>query len=177
MAAYRRSGISSRPLIIFDLETTGLESNSSITQIAAVGGGRTFNTYVIPTKPISEGASRVTQLSFYNNCLYHKGQPVHAVSAIEALSSFIDFVCSFQTKPILVGHNIRRFDCPVLASNMRASGLWSEFLKCIAGFVDTIEVFRRTHPGLSSYSQVALVHRFCGITYSNHNAQLYKSIS
>lgn len=145
-------------------------TNSAITQVAAIGGQRTFTQYVIPTKPISEGASRVTGLTFYNNSLYHCGKPVEAISARDALSDFIDFVCSFRTKPILVGHNIKRYDYNVLSHNMKALGLWQKFHESCYGFVDTIEVSRRIHPGLPSYSQPELVGRFCGYTYNGHNA-------
>lgn len=155
---------------LFILYYLPTEKNSSITQIAAIGGERTFNSYVIPTKPISASAQKVTQLTFQNNHLLHKGKPVHAIIAEEALSSFMEYVSSFANKPILVGHNIRKFDCQVLAHNMQSFGLWSTFLESIAGFVDTIEVFRRTQPGLPSYRQEALVRTFCGETYSAHDA-------
>lgn len=51
--------------VYFDLEATGFERDSHITQIAALDedSDEYFCTYVIPQKPISTQASKVTGLA------------------------------------------------------------------------------------------------------------------
>ena len=50
-------------------------------QIAATGGADEFEVYVLPTKPISPGASPVNKHTFQRGILFHKGRPVHAGSS------------------------------------------------------------------------------------------------
>jgi hypothetical protein len=66
--------------VFCDLETTGLNKNCDITQIAAVAGEDSFDRYILPTQPISAGATQATGLSVINNVLCYKGKPVHSVS-------------------------------------------------------------------------------------------------
>ncbi|VDI11824.1 Hypothetical predicted protein [Mytilus galloprovincialis] len=51
------------PLVVFDLETTGLSRFSDITQIAACNVDRIFSRYIFPNQPISAEASRITGLT------------------------------------------------------------------------------------------------------------------
>ncbi|CAG2190067.1 unnamed protein product [Mytilus edulis] len=51
------------PLVVFDLETTGLSRYSDITQIAACNVDRIFSRYIFPNQPISAEASRITGLT------------------------------------------------------------------------------------------------------------------
>ncbi|RVE71509.1 hypothetical protein OJAV_G00052520 [Oryzias javanicus] len=50
-----------RPLVFFDLETTGLGPNCEIIQLAAVSGGHSLNLYVVPRARIERGAAKVTE--------------------------------------------------------------------------------------------------------------------
>ncbi|XP_052074205.1 uncharacterized protein LOC127712054 [Mytilus californianus] len=49
------------PVVIFDLETTGLSRKSDITQLAAYSETLNFSTYIFPSQAISKEASEVTQ--------------------------------------------------------------------------------------------------------------------
>jgi hypothetical protein len=49
--------------------------------------------------------------------LYYKGEPVAATTPLDALVQFLDFVQMFQ-KPILVGHNVKNFDVPILYNQL-----------------------------------------------------------
>ncbi|XP_071138472.1 uncharacterized protein [Mytilus edulis] len=51
------------PLVVFDLETTGLSRYSDITEIAACNVDRIFSRYIFPNQPISAEASRITGLT------------------------------------------------------------------------------------------------------------------
>ncbi|KAJ8301777.1 hypothetical protein KUTeg_020764 [Tegillarca granosa] len=56
--------------IYFDLETTGLEKDSDIIQIAAIHGEETFSIYCMPMKEISPNATKVNGLTKRDGKLY-----------------------------------------------------------------------------------------------------------
>ncbi|XP_076103491.1 uncharacterized protein LOC143072453 isoform X1 [Mytilus galloprovincialis] len=47
------------PILIFDLETTGLQRTSDIIQIAAFSQNNKFSSYIMPNRAISNGASEI----------------------------------------------------------------------------------------------------------------------
>ena len=60
------TGIALEDIVIFDLDTTGLDSDCQITQITTCRLGSplsTFSQYVLPNVPISKEATKVTKLS------------------------------------------------------------------------------------------------------------------
>ena len=58
-------------IVYFDLETTGLDTNAEIVQLAAKCGKYEFNAYVNPSKEISRSASKVTELTNFAGMLCH----------------------------------------------------------------------------------------------------------
>uniref|UniRef100_K1P7T1 Mutator-like transposase domain-containing protein n=1 Tax=Magallana gigas TaxID=29159 RepID=K1P7T1_MAGGI len=68
----------SSSLMYFDLETTGFrrQRTSDIVQIAAVCGEKSLNIYLKANGRISEGASKVTGLTYENGILKRLGQPL-----------------------------------------------------------------------------------------------------
>lgn len=82
-------------------------------QIAAVCGEKSINIHFKPNGRISEGASKVTVLTYENGILKRLGQPLVSVSADEGLKQFVVFLVS-SSKPFLIGHNIQNFDVPIL---------------------------------------------------------------
>ncbi|CAC5389731.1 unnamed protein product [Mytilus coruscus] len=66
------------PIIVFDLETTGLSRQSDIVQIAAVTENETFSAYVIPSKKITPQASDITKLAFFDGQMYYDEVPVES---------------------------------------------------------------------------------------------------
>lgn len=102
--------------------------------------------------------------------MFYDLQPVSYKLPHEALTDFITFLSKYPSKPILVGHNIKRFDCHVLYYSLKANQMWNEFSSHVCGFVDTLELFKKIMPGLPSYSQTSLVSHILGENYCAHNA-------
>ncbi|XP_076103492.1 uncharacterized protein LOC143072453 isoform X2 [Mytilus galloprovincialis] len=50
------------PILIFDLETTGLQRTSDIIQIAAFSQNNKFSSYIMPNRAISNGASEIVMI-------------------------------------------------------------------------------------------------------------------
>ena len=71
----------------------------------------------MPSKPISYGASAVTQLAVKDNKLYRNGSLVQTVSIDECLFTFKEFLQNI-INPVLVGHNIDNFDSIVLCNKL-----------------------------------------------------------
>ncbi|XP_033759536.1 LOW QUALITY PROTEIN: uncharacterized protein LOC117341782 [Pecten maximus] len=114
-----------RPLIFFDLETTGLARTSDIIQIAAVCGKEQLNRYMAPTRTISLEASQATGLTYIGGTLKHNGHVVQTTTQKAGLENFLKFLNKF-TDPILIGHNIQNFDIPILINQLKKSSLETE---------------------------------------------------
>ena len=148
------------------------DRDADITQIAAKNGEEVYTCYVTPTKPISPTASEKTGITCFDGQLYKDKQPVESLTPDLALHGLIDFIKSIN-QPILVGHNIKNFDCLVVHNSLRKEGLWEEFAGACAGFADTLEIFRKLFPNdskVESYSQESLVTKYLGTAYSAHDA-------
>jgi DNA polymerase III epsilon subunit-like protein len=152
-----------------DIETTSLYKSCDITQIAAVSGKDNFNQYILPTQPITLGATQVTGLTVVNNMLCYKGKPVHAVSLRTALEQFLLWL-EKRNPCVLIGHNFRIFDFPRLVRSFELCNLLTSFQNCVIGFVDTLPLCKEQFPGLDKYSQEYLVKNLMNAQYSAHNA-------
>ncbi|KAK1788803.1 hypothetical protein P4O66_002612 [Electrophorus voltai] len=75
-------------------------------------------------------------------------------------------------RPLLVGHNIRRFDCLELARALDEFGLKTAFEVGIAGFVDSLPLACQLlkNSGIHSFKQEILVKTILGVSYVAHNA-------
>lgn len=71
---------------------------------------------------------------------------------------------------MLVGHNVKNFDCKVLYNASTSSNMNEILSPCIVGFLDTLSLFRFLHPDLNSYKQENLVTMFVKSTYNAHDA-------
>ncbi|XP_060598062.1 uncharacterized protein LOC132751871 [Ruditapes philippinarum] len=152
-----------------DIETTSLYKSCDITQIAAVSGKDNFNQYILPTQPITLGATQVTGLTVVNNMLCYKGKPVHAVSLRTALEQFLVWL-EKRNPCVLIGHNFRIFDFPRLVRSFELYNLLTSFQNCVIGFVDTLPLCKEQFPGLDKYSQEYRVKNLMNAQYSAHNA-------
>jgi DNA polymerase III epsilon subunit-like protein len=165
--------VGGKDIVFWDLETTGLERNANIIQIASICGEEKFARYIMPTKNISEGARQATQLDVRGGRLCYRGEPVETVSLFDALTAFIDFLRKFN-KPILTGHNIAAYDVHVLLNAMRPLKLLGEILVSISGCIDTMTVSKKMIPKselkVKSYRQQNLIEQFLGVEYDAHNA-------
>ncbi|MBN3314054.1 PML protein, partial [Atractosteus spatula] len=159
-------------LVFFDLETTGLDvAACDIVQLSAISGEETFNLHMVPRCRMTDEASRITGFTVQGQALLLHGGPVNTVTHREALSSFIDFLRTFH-RPLLVAHNAKRFDCPVLSRALDEFSLKDEFQQVVAGFLDTFLLGKELLAAskVTKYSQQYLVKLFLHKTYMAHNA-------
>lgn len=159
------------PLVFFDLETTGLGQDCEIIQLAAVSGGHSLNLYVVPQCRIERGAARVTGFRVRGHRLYLHHRLIFTNSLKEVAVSFVAFL-KMLGRPLLVGHNIRRFDCPLLARALDKLDLRGELEASVSGCVDTLPLARELlrDRGLRSFRQENLVRELLGINYKAHDA-------
>ena len=155
--------------VMFDIETGGLKYWRCDLQISAICSTNEFDIYVKPERPIDSGASAVNKLTQVQGNLFYQGNLVHSIPIEDALKKFVDFLENIH-KPVLVGHNIKKFDLPFLGFYLKKFGFWKKFVTAVAGFVDTWILFRQEYPGRSSCKQVDLVAGLLGETYEAHNA-------
>ncbi|KAM7002114.1 protein PML-like [Tautogolabrus adspersus] len=160
-----------KSLVFFDLETTGLDQSCEIVQLAAVSGGHSLNLYVIPRCRMQRGAAKVTGFRIRRHRLYLHRQLVLTNSLREVLVSFIAFL-QMLGRPLVVGHNIRRFDCRLLARALDELDLRAEFDSSISGCVDTLPLAREMlrDRNLQSFRQENLVRELLGVDYKAHDA-------
>lgn len=159
------------PLVFFDLETTGLGRTCEIVQLAAASGGHSLNLYVVPPCPMQRGASEVTGFRVRRRRLFLRRRPVPTNSLREVLVSFVAFL-RMLGRPLVLGHNIRRFDCPLLARALDGLGLRAEFESAVSGYVDTLPLARELLKGrgLRSFRQTELVRELLAVDYEAHDA-------
>ena len=110
----------------------------------------------------------MTKMKCVNNKLYHNDVLVEAVGIREALLKLIKFLKNGNV--VLVGHNIKSFDIPVLFTALQNTSLEKEFEEVVSGFLDTLSLFKNVHPGLASYKQESLYKHFFDETYAAHSA-------
>ncbi|XP_061190963.1 uncharacterized protein LOC133199106 [Saccostrea echinata] len=156
--------------IYFDLETTGLARDSHIVQLSAVRNDEVFNKYIIPKKPMTSKATEITGIQVVNNKMYHNHEEVETVSIKDALIQFMDFMKMSGPDVVLVGHNSKVFDLPVLFNILSKLNILETFSSAVTGFIDTIPLFKMSHPNLSSYSQLHLFAEILQDKYSAHDS-------
>ena len=88
--------------VFFDLETTGLGSDAQIVQIACKCGEKEFNRYIVPRKPMSQGASEVTGITVIAGKLFLNNVQQDTVDLTDALTDFKTFLGSLNSLMYLV---------------------------------------------------------------------------
>lgn len=102
--------------------------------------------------------------------MYHRGECVNSVGIRDALQQFLEFLG--HTPLMLVGHNIRRFDCYVLLNAFRACGMFEQLVAApISGFVDTLPLLRKRRRHFMSHKLCALHLDYFGETFKAHDAR------
>ena len=72
-----------------DVETTSIQSDCDIIQLAAVfGDKKSSNKYISPSQHISQGAAEVTGLTVSDNRMFQRGKPVESESLYHVLVLF-----------------------------------------------------------------------------------------
>ncbi|XP_052806260.1 uncharacterized protein LOC128235766 [Mya arenaria] len=156
-------------VIVFDLETTGLGTNSSIVQIAAlhVSSGQHLNLFVKPKCGyIPTTASNITGLEFHGGVLYQHCKEVTSVAASEALLAFKRWLEAFGSHILLVAHNVM-FDARLLVAKYQEEGIT---VPETIGFADSLRLFRTVYPGRQNYRLASLVHDIAGVDFGVHDA-------
>lgn len=129
-----------------------------------------FNRYVLPPSPISAKASAVTGLHVVSGQLFHHKTRLESVDISTCLKQFnIWLKATSVSKPLLVCHNGKVFDSIIFMRSILKNpecGLKST----VAGFVDSLHVFRDALPGRPSYKLQTLVKETMGMTYDAHSA-------
>jgi len=144
--------------------------DADIIQISATDGNHSFNSYMVPTKPISAGASRVTQITVKRGKLHHMGKPVDAVEMKSALQKFVNWLKANKKKVVLFAHNANAFDSKRIIYTLMRCNLLDPFRECVAGFVDTLSLFKNVLPERKTYSQESLVTDLLGVSYGAHDS-------
>ncbi|XP_011406276.1 PREDICTED: exonuclease DPD1, chloroplastic/mitochondrial-like [Amphimedon queenslandica] len=154
-------------IILFDLETTGLAKNSDIIQIAAevVGQNNMWSKYLIPNQDIGYHATQVTGMHVEETdgvrILMEGNEEVDAASYEDGLTQFYYYLCQLSNKKdhnarlILVAHNGRRFDAPILVNAFKKINVSSSDLsEKEIYFSDSLEILRKLqkdqHPLLNN---------------------------
>lgn len=120
--------------VVFDLETTGLKTNSEICQIAAKRISNhersLWSTYIIPNISIDPGASLVTGIvvKYAGNDRYltHYGKCVKALTYREGITAFYHHLSELSTlakHTVLIGYCSKVFDVPVLCNSFQQFGI------------------------------------------------------
>ncbi len=139
-----------KPLIVFDLETTGLDMvKDRIIQISYIkvtpdGKEKRANTLVNPEKPIPEVVQQLTGIT--NEMVEH--QPTFKQIAAKLAEEFRG--CDFA------GYNSNHFDIPLLAEEFLRAGIDFDFSK--AYLVDAMTIFKK----MESRNLAAAYKFFCG---------------
>ncbi|CAG2252888.1 unnamed protein product [Mytilus edulis] len=154
---------------VFDLETSSLQEDCEILQIACKFNDNEFSCYIQPTKPISKMSSAVTGLTNEGGVLFHHGKPIRAINREAAFQNFVIWLS--QYKPvILIGHNAKLFDSKRLILNIKNFTCFAEFKTVVKGFVDTLPLFKKKFPGFPNYKQTTVYENVCGGQFDAHNA-------
>lgn len=116
-------------------------------------------------------AARVTGFRVRGRRLYLRRRLVLTNSLREVLVAFIAFL-QMLGRPLVVGHNIRRFDWPLLGRALDELDLRADFESSVSSCVDTLPLAREmlAGRGLRSFRQENLVRELLGVDYKSHDA-------
>ena len=119
---------------------------------------------------MSASAERVTKNVVTNDSdMCVDGVPVEPNPLHKALREFFTWMKRFPNV-VLLAHNGKRFDFPIIVKACEATGMNDELISCVFGLVDTLPVFKDIWPKSESYKQEHLAHTYLSIEYNAHNA-------
>ena len=154
-----------RPLCVFDLETTGLQiTKDRIVQIAILkvfpdGTTEEFSRLVNPEMVIAEESTAIHGVS--NEMV--KNEPTFANLAPEILS--------FIGNADLAGYNSNKFDIPVLSEELLRTG--NDFDLSNRRFVDVQNIFHK----MEQRTLAAAYQFYCGKTIENAHNAIYDTLA
>lgn len=88
--------------VFFDVETSGLNSDAEILQLAAKWEAQTFSTYVTPTIPVNRFATEQTGLQNVGGRLLLYGVQMDTLPLEKALLSFLHFLRGLEKKVMAI---------------------------------------------------------------------------
>ena len=86
-----------------------------------------------------------------------------------AVNRFIEWVKKYPNV-VLMAHNGRRFDFPVLMSALMKLGMAEYFCASVCGLLDSLVALKKKYTGMESYKQEDLVCVLLGTSYAAQNA-------
>ena len=155
-------------IILFDVETNATGKAAQLCQLSAIDKTceNCFSTYILPDNDINNYATRVNKLTIQSvngkRTLFKNNEALETLTCQEATSRFVKYVnsCIRSSKArtskdvctILIGHNARRFDIPILLRNS-ASEIHVEMQALGICFGDSLPLFehlsKTKHPALT----------------------------
>lgn len=129
--------------VIVDTETTGFGKDAEIVQIAAKCGNNTFNAYMLPTGKIRAQASEKTGFTAEGGELYYRGTRLDTTPPAAVARDFLTFLEAQGKQVVLVGHNLLRFDAPLILRWMSYHRLGRALCSMLYGFTDTIPLIQQ----------------------------------
>ena len=182
-------------VIVFDTETSTIGREAELCQLSAIDKSSqcSFSEYILPNNSIDCFASSVNRLFVRTvngqRTLFKEAQQLETVTSSEALSRFSLFLessvdhCKTLTDKdvctLLIGHNAKRFDVPVILRNSTSS--FQEKMQSLGVlFGDSLSIFKQLirgkHPALQQsdgqsckVNQLALYECLFQKTYEAHD--------
>lgn len=129
-------------VVLFDLETSGLNKDCEILQIAAKCGESTFATYIDLKQPIPAIVTKINGLANEHGVLTYRDTVVNSIPLKTALNNFKDWLLSLNKSCYITAHNIN-FDGSRLYNAMVNCSILDDFRSIVRGFADTLLVIRQ----------------------------------
>ena len=143
-----------------------------LTQLSAVyleDEEKSFSQYILPSKPVTESASRITGLSVQvhngQRVLTLNGDIVPSNTEKAVLSEFSDWL---PKNAVLLAHNGRSFDNPRLMRACKRSDV--ELSSSVVGLGDTLPLSHKAFPDENSHSLKILCKSLFDYSYNAHDA-------
>ena len=130
-------------VVIVDTETTSVFGDKELIQVAAKCGDEEFSAYVYPSKSIHPDATEKTDFTKLNGRLLYHGDPVQTTPSDIVARDFLSFLSALESQVILVGHNIKRFDMPVILQWLRSHGIAKDLCNIMYGLTDTMPLLKQ----------------------------------
>ena len=175
--------------MIFDLETTGLDRNAEILQIACIRPDSSvcFERYLLPdTRTVADSATKIHGISVQykdgGKIMQKNGQNLRATGQRQGLTEFVAFLEKYLQKTdgaiSLIAHNGERFDFRVLINSLSRYNLLESFMRLDVLFIDSLKVAAQEMKlkdspihGLKSKSLSSLYEALFGETFDAHDAR------
>lgn len=136
---------------------------------------KTFSRFVLPKIQISEGAEEVTKICVQQTpsgpIMLSHGIQVEHCSITQAVKDLIAWLRTNNFKNnIMIAHNGRKFDFPILMHSLDNIGMVDEFCAVVQACADSLKLVKLKLPRRSSYAQEELVREVLQKSYNAHDA-------